>query len=100
MNEFEIDKRQVRRAFSRAAKNYDATAVMQREVCTRLLEKLDPEAVGLFVSNVPVFQQGGYMKELMVETLTKERFSRFMSLSNLRLQLELLRVRWVQKRNK
>ncbi len=41
MNEFEIDKRQVRRAFSRAAKNYDATAVMQREVCTRLLEKLD-----------------------------------------------------------
>ncbi|MDD5058420.1 MAG: malonyl-ACP O-methyltransferase BioC [Sideroxydans sp.] len=41
MNEFEIDKRQVRRAFSRAAKDYDAAAVMQREVCTRMLEKLD-----------------------------------------------------------
>ncbi len=41
MNEFEIDKRQVRRAFSRAAADYDATAVMQREVCSRMLERLD-----------------------------------------------------------
>jgi malonyl-CoA O-methyltransferase len=41
LNEFEIDKKQVRRAFSRAAKDYDAAAVMQREVCTRMLEKLD-----------------------------------------------------------
>lgn len=41
MNEFEIDKRQVRRAFSRAAADYDAAAVMQREVCIRMLEKLD-----------------------------------------------------------
>ena len=41
MNEFEIDKKQMRRAFSRAAPDYDATAVMQREVCTRMLERLD-----------------------------------------------------------
>jgi malonyl-CoA O-methyltransferase len=41
MNEFEIDKKQVRRAFSRAARDYDAAAVMQREVCSRMLEKLD-----------------------------------------------------------
>ena len=41
MNEFEIDKRQVRRAFSRAARDYDAAAVLQREVCTRMLERLD-----------------------------------------------------------
>lgn len=41
MNEFEIDKKQVRRAFSRAASDYDAAAVMQREVCIRMLEKLD-----------------------------------------------------------
>jgi malonyl-CoA O-methyltransferase len=40
MNEFEIDKKQVRRAFSRAAQDYDAAAVLQREVCTRMLEKL------------------------------------------------------------
>lgn len=41
MNEFEIDKKAVRRAFSRAALQYDAAAVMQREVCTRMLERLD-----------------------------------------------------------
>jgi len=41
MNEFDIDKKQVRRAFSRAAPRYDAAAVLQREVCTRMLEKLD-----------------------------------------------------------
>ncbi len=41
MNEYEIDKREVRRAFSRAATQYDAAAVLQREVCMRMLEKLD-----------------------------------------------------------
>jgi malonyl-CoA O-methyltransferase len=41
MNEFEIDKKQVRRAFSKAAAHYDASAVLQREVCTRMLERLD-----------------------------------------------------------
>jgi len=41
MNEFEIDKNAMRRAFSRAATQYDASAVMQREVCVRMLERLD-----------------------------------------------------------
>lgn len=41
MNEFEIDKRAVRRAFSKAAATYDTAAVLQREVCQRMLEKLD-----------------------------------------------------------
>jgi malonyl-CoA O-methyltransferase len=41
MNGFEIDKREVRRAFSRAADEYDGAAVLQREVCTRMLERLE-----------------------------------------------------------
>jgi len=41
MNDFEIDKREVRRAFSKAALDYDAAAVMQREICKRMLERLD-----------------------------------------------------------
>ena len=41
MNDFLIDKKQVRRAFSRAARDYDAIAVLQREVCQRMLERLD-----------------------------------------------------------
>lgn len=35
------DKRQMRRAFDRAAPDYDAAAVLQREVGQRLLERLD-----------------------------------------------------------
>jgi len=41
MDAYEIDKRAVRNAFSRAAAHYDATAVLQREVCKRMLEQLD-----------------------------------------------------------
>lgn len=41
MNEFEIDKRALRRAFNRAASSYDAAAVLQREVCKRMLERMD-----------------------------------------------------------
>jgi malonyl-CoA O-methyltransferase len=41
MNEFAIDKKMMRRAFSRAASGYDAAAVLQHEVCKRMLERLD-----------------------------------------------------------
>lgn len=36
-----IDKRQVRSSFERAAASYDRTAVLQREVCDRMLSRLD-----------------------------------------------------------
>jgi malonyl-CoA O-methyltransferase len=50
MDEFAIDKIQVRRAFNHAAAGYDAAAVLQREVCARMLErlqyiKLQPERI-------------------------------------------------------
>jgi len=41
MNDFDIDKKAVRKAFSKAATRYDAAAVMQREICARMLERLD-----------------------------------------------------------
>ena len=78
----------------------EAQSVSRGEVmrAKRLLEKLDPEAVGLFVNSIPMFQGGGYMQELMLETLTKHDFKHFMSLSNVRLQVALLLARWVQNR--
>lgn len=39
--DFVLDRAEVRRAFDRAASSYDAHAVLQREVCDRLLERLD-----------------------------------------------------------
>lgn len=41
MTEAELDFAEVRRAFDHAATSYDAHAVLQREVCDRLLERLD-----------------------------------------------------------
>lgn len=80
----------------------EAQSVSRGEVvrAKRLLEKLDPDAVGLFVNSIPMFEGGGYMQELLLETLTKNDFKHFMSLPNLRLQMELLRARWVQNRMK
>lgn len=36
-----LDKRQVRHAFDRAAISYDAAAVLQREICDRMLSRLE-----------------------------------------------------------
>ncbi|MBW8371843.1 MAG: malonyl-ACP O-methyltransferase BioC [Thiobacillus sp.] len=41
MTESELDFAEVRRAFDHAATRYDAHAVLQREVCDRLLERLE-----------------------------------------------------------
>jgi malonyl-CoA O-methyltransferase len=41
MDEQVTDKRQVRRAFERAARSYDDAAVLQREICERMLARLD-----------------------------------------------------------
>jgi malonyl-CoA O-methyltransferase len=38
---FRLDRRQVRKAFDRAARGYDAAAVLQHEVGARLLERLE-----------------------------------------------------------
>ena len=41
LTDAELDFAEVRRAFDHAAASYDAHAVLQREVCDRLLERLD-----------------------------------------------------------
>ena len=40
-----LDKRRIRKAFDKAADSYDEAAVLQKEVCGRLLEKLDVMSV-------------------------------------------------------
>ncbi len=41
IDKHQVDKRQVRRAFNRAAADYNTAAVLQREVCSRMLERLE-----------------------------------------------------------
>jgi succinoglycan biosynthesis transport protein ExoP len=59
----------------------DAVSVGEITRANRLLQKLDPDAVGLFVSKVTVFRGAGYMEPLIIETLTGRRFKDFMSLA-------------------
>ncbi len=40
-DQFRIDKHRVRLSFDRAAATYDGAAVLQREICDRMLERLD-----------------------------------------------------------
>jgi malonyl-CoA O-methyltransferase len=40
-DELALDKRQLKRSFELAARSYDAAAVLQHEVCNRMLERLD-----------------------------------------------------------
>lgn len=39
-DQFTLDKRRVRRSFDRAAATYDRVAVLQREICDRMIERL------------------------------------------------------------
>ena len=39
--DFALDKRLLRRSFEKAAAGYDAAAVLQHEVCRRMLSRLD-----------------------------------------------------------
>jgi hypothetical protein len=63
------------------------------------LQKLDPEAVGLFVNDVPLFRGSGYMEESIVETVTRGRHNEFMTASGLRLHWEMLRTHWALHRH-
>jgi malonyl-CoA O-methyltransferase len=40
-DELDLDKRRVRRSFEKAAAGYDAAAILQHEVCARMLARLD-----------------------------------------------------------
>lgn len=80
----------------------EAQAVVRGEVsrARRLLQKIDPEAVGLFVNKIPVFRGSGYMEDLILETLVRGQLRRFRSLSGWKLTWELWRTQWSAKRQR
>lgn len=64
----------------------------------RLLQKLDPEVVGLYVDNIPLFGDSGYLEENAIETIGKTNIENFMSLSRWRLELQLFFARKLSKK--
>ena len=64
----------------------------------RLLQKLDPEAVGLFVNQVPLFRGSGYLEQSIIETVAPPFGATFTRGARLLLQWEILRTRWSLQR--
>lgn len=80
----------------------EAESVIRGEVkrAKSLLQKIDPEAVGLFVNSVSLFQGGGYMKDLIVESITREKVGKFKTLPTWKLEWQVFRARWSNWRSK
>jgi uncharacterized protein involved in exopolysaccharide biosynthesis/Mrp family chromosome partitioning ATPase len=73
----------------------EAGAVTTGEVqrARRLLQALDPEAVGWVVNRVAAFTGGGYLRDLMIESVTGRRADTFFSTPQWRLALSTWRLR-------
>lgn len=61
------------------------------------LERMDPDAVGLIVSKVPMESGGESIKSQLVETITGDKYATFMSSSSLALRWNLLLLRWQRR---
>lgn len=77
-----------------------AEAVTQGELrrATRMLHTVDPEAVGLVVNRVRPFVGGGYLRELMVESITGRHRSAFFTTPGWRLAVSTLFTRLLRLR--
>lgn len=75
----------------------EAQAVNSGEIsrAKRVLQKIDPQAVGLFVNKIPLFRDSGYLQGLLIETISRSKLSSFMSLAEWRLRWEM----WLTERS-
>lgn len=75
----------------------DAGSVTRGELlrARRMLQSLDPDAVGFIVNRLATFAGGGYLREAMIESLTGRRAQHFFTLPAWRLQAQawMLRLR-------
>jgi len=80
----------------------EADSVLRGEVirAKSLLQKIDPDAVGLFVNSVSLFRGGGYMKDLIIESITREKVGKFKTSADWKLQWQMFRARWSNWRSK
>ena len=74
----------------------DANGVTKGEVlrAKRLLQTIDPQAVGLVVNGIAPFLNGGYLRDLMIESTSGRRAASVFTLSRWRLALATLSLRF------
>jgi hypothetical protein len=59
-----------------------------------VLEKLDPDAVGLFVNSVPIGPSSSGVDPVIVESLTGKKYKEFMKVPYWSLRMEMLKTQW------
>jgi Mrp family chromosome partitioning ATPase len=59
-----------------------------------VLEKLDPDAVGLFVNSVPIGPSSSGVDPVIVESLTGKKYNEFMKAPYWSLRFEMLKTQW------
>jgi Mrp family chromosome partitioning ATPase/uncharacterized protein involved in exopolysaccharide biosynthesis len=59
-----------------------------------VLEKLDPDAVGLFVNSVPIGPSSSGVDPVIVESLTGKKYKEFMQVPYWSLRLEIFKTQW------
>jgi Mrp family chromosome partitioning ATPase/uncharacterized protein involved in exopolysaccharide biosynthesis len=59
-----------------------------------VLEKLDPDAVGLFVNGVPIGPSSSGVDPVIVESLTGKKYKEFMQVPYWSLRLEIVKTQW------
>lgn len=59
-----------------------------------VLEKLDPDAVGLFVNSVPIGPSSSGVDPVIVESLTGKKYNEFMRVPYWSLRMEMLKTQW------
>jgi len=74
----------------------DAGGVSRGEVlrAKRLLQTIDPQAVGVVVNGIAPFLNGGYLRDLMIESTSGRRAASVFTLSRWRLALATLSLRF------
>ena len=74
----------------------EAQSVVRGEVsrARQLLQKIDPEAVGLFVNKISLSHGSSDMEGLIIETLSRNKMSRFKNLPEWKLRWEM----WLTER--
>jgi Mrp family chromosome partitioning ATPase/capsular polysaccharide biosynthesis protein len=79
-----------------------ADAVTKGEVirCRRLLQTIDPAAVGMVVNRIAPFEGGGYLNDLMLEAITARNSQEFFTLPRWKLALAVLPIQFYKHRSK
>lgn len=70
----------------------EANSISKGELgrAARMLEKIAPKAVGVIVNRIETLNDGGYLREVMIEQISRKKFADFQTQPQWQLRLQML----------